>query len=123
MGQSAVMIFSSLLCYHGESEHFAGYHMFVDENFGFVLRPQGRACAYFFSCLYCVGLRSNVAGVIINWESEFFASVLWYTCCLMMLMGGTANMYLGLVRKDGMQAYAGEAYDGEEMYYSMYSQA
>mmetsp|Transcript_3979 Transcript_3979/g.11090 ORF Transcript_3979/g.11090 Transcript_3979/m.11090 type:complete len:158 (-) Transcript_3979:243-716(-) len=89
--QSGLLVFGGFLCLQGETRLFYGVHETVQENFGFALKPSGRAVAYVISGLYCLGARA----VILHEGGSYSTTVglLWRLCCFLMLASGVASAW------------------------------
>mmetsp|Transcript_38865 Transcript_38865/g.91483 ORF Transcript_38865/g.91483 Transcript_38865/m.91483 type:complete len:160 (+) Transcript_38865:115-594(+) len=88
--ESALLLLVGLTCVQAETRIFYSYHEMVSENFGFAMKPLGRAVTYLVAGLHSVGVRALV------WReggaSPFFG-FLWYLACLATLAGGLTSLW------------------------------
>mmetsp|Transcript_17015 Transcript_17015/g.34783 ORF Transcript_17015/g.34783 Transcript_17015/m.34783 type:complete len:158 (-) Transcript_17015:227-700(-) len=90
--ESVVLLMGGLVCLQGETRLFYSYHEVVQENFGFALKPLGRGSAYLLAGLYCSGARAASSVEASEGRSPAFG-LLWYACCLLMILGGAASLW------------------------------
>merc|ERR1719487_3153121 len=100
--QIVFLLFGGLLCFQGETRLFCQYHDIIAENFGYVLKLQGRGWVYILAGLYCLGFRqydfgdaglgapTQTRGV---WHSTMFG-LLWYSATLVMITGGAVCLWM-----------------------------
>eukprot|EP00929_Paragymnodinium_shiwhaense_P043077 TRINITY_DN22198_c0_g1_i1.p1 TRINITY_DN22198_c0_g1~~TRINITY_DN22198_c0_g1_i1.p1 ORF type:complete len:159 (+),score=25.81 TRINITY_DN22198_c0_g1_i1:81-557(+) len=94
--QSFALLVGGFICLQGETRLFYTYSEAIRENFGFALKPLGRSSAYFLAGLYCIGARGElVAEQELEHKGPSSAfGFLWYICCLLMLLGGVASLWV-----------------------------
>mmetsp|Transcript_25787 Transcript_25787/g.47141 ORF Transcript_25787/g.47141 Transcript_25787/m.47141 type:complete len:156 (+) Transcript_25787:72-539(+) len=88
--ESALLLLVGLTCVQAETRVFYSYHELVAENFGFVMKPLGRAVAYLVAGLHSVGVRALVSRE--GGTSSMFGFA-WYLACMATLVGGVASLW------------------------------